>query len=196
MFSTETMMTAMTSAMSAVPRRSSRRLSDFSDIAYLTVAFDGFSLTEKQKQLIKVGYKKWCENATETVGEWVYQYIFQKFPSMKMKFDKNPELLSDHERKITDIVEMAVESVDSLDDSLGSFLVSYPSEGKFLGEPDGFDRAYWEVVSEALCQLSRQFPIKTHKSDTILAWRIVILFIMNKIEYGFRLEKKRDSNSE
>lgn len=38
-----------------------------------------------------------------------------------MKFDKNPELLSDHERKITDIVEMAVESVDSL----GLFLLQF-----------------------------------------------------------------------
>uniref|UniRef100_A0A0N5AH18 GLOBIN domain-containing protein n=1 Tax=Syphacia muris TaxID=451379 RepID=A0A0N5AH18_9BILA len=188
------MMTAMSSAMS-MPRRTSRRLSDFSDIAYLTVAFNGFSLTEKQKQLIKIGYKKWSESTTVTVGEWVYQYIFHKFPSVKGKFAKDEKSLAENQRRITDIIEMAVESVDSLDDSLGSFLVSYSSENGFLGESEGFDRGYWEIVSEALCQLSRHFPVKSHKSDTVLAWRIVILFVINKIEYGFNLDEKLTDHS-
>lgn len=90
-----------------------------------------------------------------------------------------------------------MESLENKKTKLATVLNDYATvPNAYFCIADGFDRAYWEVVSEALCQLSRQFPIKTHKSDTILAWRIVILFIMNKIEYGFRLEKKRDSNSE
>uniref|UniRef100_A0A914RRG1 Uncharacterized protein n=1 Tax=Parascaris equorum TaxID=6256 RepID=A0A914RRG1_PAREQ len=119
----DAMMMAMSTAVSAVPRRTSRRLSDFSDIAHLTVAFNGIRLTEKQKEWIKV-----------TPGEWVYEYLRQKYPSVRVDFEKNEQLVREHQQTITNIIEMAVESVDSLDDSLGPLLVSYASENGILEE--------------------------------------------------------------
>ncbi|VDM39532.1 unnamed protein product [Toxocara canis] len=172
----DTMMMAMSTAMSAVPRRSSRRLSDFSDIAHLTN-----------------GFKKWRDSSKVTPGEWVHEYLRQKYPSVRAEFEKNAQLVKQHQQTITDIIEMAVESFarfNFADDSLGPLLVSYASENGILEEREGFDRLYWARVSEALCQLSRQFPLKSHKWDTVSSWRIVILFIINKIEYGFQLETK------
>lgn len=52
---------------------------------------------------------------------------------------------------------------------------------------EGFDRRFWGYVAEALCALSRDFPLKRHKWDTISAWRIIVLFIVKKLEYGFQL---------
>uniref|UniRef100_A0A915ACC9 Uncharacterized protein n=1 Tax=Parascaris univalens TaxID=6257 RepID=A0A915ACC9_PARUN len=130
----DAMMMAMSTAVSAVPRRTSRRLSDFSDIAHLTVAFNGIRLTEKQKEWIKNGFKKWRENSKVTPGEWVYEYLRQKYPSVRVDFEKNEQLVREHQQTITNIIEMAVESVDSLDDSLGPLLVSYASENGILEE--------------------------------------------------------------
>ncbi|VDK46523.1 unnamed protein product [Anisakis simplex] len=186
----DTMMMAMSTAISAVPRRNSRRLSDFSDIAHLTVSFTGIHLNEKQKHWVVNGFRKWREKSKVTAGEWVHQYIRHKYSTTRFEFEKNHEMVKQYERTITDIIEMAVESVDSLDDSLGPLLVSYAGENGILEEREGFGRLYWTRVSEGLCQLARQFPIRTHKWDTISSWRIIILFIVKKIEYGFQLETK------
>lgn len=58
---TQNIYMAMSAAISVVPHRSSRTLSDFSDIAHLTVAFHGMRLSDKQKLWIKV-YAKFFKN--------------------------------------------------------------------------------------------------------------------------------------
>ncbi|CAJ0578091.1 unnamed protein product, partial [Mesorhabditis spiculigera] len=186
----DTMMMAMSTAIHAVPRRSSRRLSDFSDIAHLTVSFTGISLTPRQHKLIKTGYECWRNTQKQTAGEWALDYVARRDPQLRLQFERHQELAKAHAAAITDVLEMAVESVEALDDSLGPLLVSYASQNGVLEEKECFDRIYWSRVSEALCQLARQFPIKSQKWDTVAAWRIVILFIVNKIDYGFQLEKK------
>ncbi|CAJ0954924.1 unnamed protein product, partial [Mesorhabditis belari] len=185
----DTMLMAMSTAIHAVPRRSSRRLSDFSDIAHLTVSFNGISLTPRQHKLIKNGYERWRRESEQTAGEWTLDYVARRDSQLRLDFERHRELAKIHAAAITDVLDMAVESVEALDDSLGPLLVSYSSQNGVLEEKECFDRNYWSRVSEALCQLARQFPIKTHKWDTVAAWRIVILFIVNKIDYGFQLEK-------
>ncbi|KHN77213.1 hypothetical protein Tcan_15462 [Toxocara canis] len=80
------------------------------------------------------GFKKWRDSSKVTPGEWVHEYLRQKYPSVRAEFEKNAQLVKQHQQTITDIIEMAVESVDSLDDSLGPLLVSYASENGILEE--------------------------------------------------------------
>uniref|UniRef100_A0A914E547 Uncharacterized protein n=1 Tax=Acrobeloides nanus TaxID=290746 RepID=A0A914E547_9BILA len=191
----DVMLMAMSTAVSAVPRRTSRRLSDFSDIAHLTVTFNGISLTPKQKSWIKCAFDKWKKKSPVSVGDWVHTYIQQRHKDWKNELSKKSHLVQLYSETITKIIEMAIESLDSLDDSLGSLLVSYTSDNGILNGKEGFDLTYWTYVSEALCHLAKEFPVKSNKWETVNGWRIVILFLTNKLEYGFHLEESPKSKS-
>lgn len=47
-------------------------------------------------------------------GEWVHAYAIKKYPTMKALFKKHENLARVYTQTITKIIEMAVESVDSL----------------------------------------------------------------------------------
>ncbi|KAF8366576.1 hypothetical protein PRIPAC_84405 [Pristionchus pacificus] len=186
----DTMLMAVSTALQVVPRRSSRRLSDFSDIAHLTVQFDGVTLNHQQRKLIKNGYDSWRKKSCISSGRWVHSFVSSKDDRLKEIMEGNEETTRIHEETITHLLDMAVESLESLDDSLGPLLISYTGPQGVFEEKDGFDRLYWSRVSEGMCQLARNFPSKANKYETVCAWRIVVLFICNKIELGFNLLEK------
>ncbi|GMT28296.1 hypothetical protein PFISCL1PPCAC_19593, partial [Pristionchus fissidentatus] len=186
----DTMLMAVSTAMQVVPRRASRRLSDFSDIAHLTVEFNGIRLNQQQRKLIKSGYDRWRKKSCVSAGEWVHSFVSSKDYRLKEVMEREEETTRLHRETITHLLEMAVESLDCLDDNLGPLLISYTSPQGVFEEKAGFDREYWSRISEGMCQLARNFPSKTNKYETICAWRIVVLFICNKIEMGFNLNEK------
>ncbi|GMR53374.1 hypothetical protein PMAYCL1PPCAC_23569, partial [Pristionchus mayeri] len=186
----DTMLMAVSTALQVVPRRSSRRLSDFSDIAHLTVQFDGVTLSHQQRKLIKNGYESWRKKSCLSAGRWVHSFVASKDDRLREMMERNEVTTKRHEETMTQLLDMAVESLESLDDSLGPLLISYTSPQGAFEEKAGFDRVYWSRVSEGMCQLARHFPSKANKYETVCAWRIVVLFICNKIELGFNLLEK------
>uniref|UniRef100_A0A0N4ZUR1 Exocyst subunit Exo70 family protein n=1 Tax=Parastrongyloides trichosuri TaxID=131310 RepID=A0A0N4ZUR1_PARTI len=189
----EAMMVAFSTAASVVPKKSSRNLSDFKDIAHLAVAVNGFVLTPRQRLLITTSYEKWQKKkCNETVGEWVHKYVCENYKDLKaiITDPKNKDVVMLYSSTITSIVDMAIESLEYLDDALGPLLVSYTADGGLLSEyEDLFGEHYWKCVCEALCQFGKELSYsRLLRYDTIYAFRIVILFISKKILNGFQMK--------
>lgn len=164
---------------------------DFSDIAHLTVAFEGICLPREQMKLVKDTLDFWSRRTHSTPGEMAHLYIKKKYPFMREKFAKYRELTNVYQNAITKIIDMAVESDDSLDNSLGPLLVSYAEDSGVFKERVCFDYHYWQRICEALCELPQQFPRSKHRREITLTWRIIILFLYYKIEYAVELQHRR-----
>uniref|UniRef100_A0A0K0EJW8 Cyclin N-terminal domain-containing protein n=1 Tax=Strongyloides stercoralis TaxID=6248 RepID=A0A0K0EJW8_STRER len=190
----EAMMVAFSTAVSVVPKKTSRNLSDFKDIAHLAVAVNGFALTPRQRLLITTSYAKWQKKKgnNETVGQWVHRYICDNYKDLKqiLTDPKNKEAVELYTTTITSIIDMSIESLEYLDDALGPLFVSYTAEGGLLsGYEDLFNEYYWKCVCEALCQFGKELSYsRLLRYDTIYAFRIVILFISKKITNGFQMK--------
>uniref|UniRef100_A0AC35TNR4 RUN domain-containing protein n=1 Tax=Rhabditophanes sp. KR3021 TaxID=114890 RepID=A0AC35TNR4_9BILA len=189
----EAMMVAFSTAASVVPKKTSRNLSDFRDIAHLAVAVNGFVLTPRQRLLITTSYSKWHKKSKILVGDWVHKYLIENTKDLKeiLMDDQNKEVVKLYSSTITDIIDMAVESLDYLDDALGPLLVSYTASGGILSGQALFDAHYWKCVCEALCQLvGKELSYsRLIKYDTIYSWRILILFISAKIASGLEIKE-------
>uniref|UniRef100_A0A0N5BMC7 DUF3475 domain-containing protein n=1 Tax=Strongyloides papillosus TaxID=174720 RepID=A0A0N5BMC7_STREA len=189
----EAMMVAFSTAVSVVPKKTSRNLSDFRDIAHLAVAVNGFVLTPRQRLLITTSYAKWQKKkVNETVGQWVHKYICDNYKDLKkiLTDPNNKEAVELYTTTITSIIDMSIESLEYLDDALGPLLVSYTAQGGLLSEyEDLFNEYYWKCVCEALCQFGKELSYsRLLRYDTIYAFRIVILFISKKISNGFEMK--------
>ncbi|CEF65799.2 Hypothetical protein SRAE_2000047500 [Strongyloides ratti] len=196
----EAMMVAFSTAVSVVPKKTSRNLSDFKDIAHLAVAVNGFALTPRQRLLITTSYTKWQKkknNNNETVGQWVHKYICDNYKDLKkiLTNPKNKDAVELYTKTITSIIDMSVESLEYLDDALGPLFVSYTAEGGLLSEyEDLFNEYYWKCVCEALCQFGKELSYsRLLRYDTIYAFRIVILFISKKITNGLQMKHEEFS---
>ncbi|VDK36179.1 unnamed protein product [Gongylonema pulchrum] len=149
--------------------KSKRCLPDFSDIAHLAISFQGICLPSEQMNLVKEALERWSCKAHSTPGEMAHLYIRDRYPNMRLLFDKYSQLTSIYQDTVTNIIEMVVESADSL---------------------GCFNRSYWRKVCEALCELPHQFPRMRRRSEVTLAWRIIILFLFCKIEYAMELRHR------
>ncbi|VDN05940.1 unnamed protein product [Thelazia callipaeda] len=166
-----------------------QNLPDFSDIVHLTIAFQGISLSSEQMTLVKNALKCWSEKTKSTPGEMAHLYIRKKYPNMRQEFEKHQKLSEFYQSTINKIIDMAVEIIGSLDDSLGPLLVSYAEGSGILTGRDCFDQYYWQKVFEALCTLPHQFP-RLKRQEVTLNWRIIILFLCYKIEYAVQLQNQ------
>uniref|UniRef100_A0A914XCJ0 Globin family profile domain-containing protein n=1 Tax=Plectus sambesii TaxID=2011161 RepID=A0A914XCJ0_9BILA len=178
-------------------RSSHKRLSDFSDIAHLAIASHGMQLSARQKQLIKTAWTESNRKGTHAAGEWIFHRIFSNRPELKTLFKlenvslnkmTNEPQFQKHARVFTDVLEMSVDSMDALDDSLGPLLVSYGSRHATFVVEHGFRAEYWDAFSVAMCEYAASWKIKNNRVETIQAWRLLVLFLVNKVKQGFELE--------
>lgn len=52
----------------------------------------------------------------------------------------------------------------------------------------GFRAEYWDAFSVAMCEYAASWKIKANRVETVQAWRLLVLFLVNKVKQGFELE--------
>ncbi len=138
-------------------------------------------------------------------GIAILSRIFASSPELKVLFlvpeSISGEALVDdpqfqkHAKVFTDTLQMCVESVSALDDSLGPLLVSYGSHHVAFERGDvGFKAEYWQLFADAMYHYGETWKV-TAKQETLEAWRILVFFIVHKMRLGFQLEKARKATN-
>lgn len=183
---------------------SNKSAADFGDLEYMNSSNEGYRLTIEQCELVRQVWRSCnAERGRGTAGVWIFKRIFAHYPYLKRLFnlheveddrllDDNPQFQK-HAQVFTDVLEMIVDSIDALDDSMGPLLLSYGSKHVKFESGQGFRPEYWDAFAVAMTEYATnnwKF-LKNHhrRAEALRAWRVLVFFIVSKVKQGFTLEK-------
>lgn len=187
---------------SGTPNKS---VTDFGDLEYMNTSNEGYRLTVEQRELVRQAWRSSsAEKGRSTAGVWIFKRIFAHYPYLKRVFnlhevedenllDADPQFQK-HAQVFTNVLEMIIDCIDALDDSLGPLLLSYGSKHVQFESGQGFRPEYWDAFAVAMTEYATnnwKFMKNSHRrAEALRAWRILVFFIVSKVKQGFMLEKK------
>lgn len=174
---------------------------DLNSACFLQSSSDGVKLTNHQRELVREAWHL-ANKKKGNAGIWIFKWLFVNHPFLKDPFylqsvpddklEENEKFLH-HASVFSDVIEMIVDSMEALDDSLGPLLLSYGSKHVLFEQRHGFKPEYWNYFACAMCEYASQsWKTVLHKNDdTLHAWRILVYFLVSKVKEGYYLEKER-----